>query len=143
MVLREKLKETKMTKLDTVTNYITKITQVHDQLAVVGEFVSNELMRTTMNGFSKPWAPFIKGIIAREKLPYFDSLWDDFIYEEIQGESLASQQVGDDENLALASQARGRGNTFGESTSHVGKKNYLSKENDFLPTRVATMLHNV
>jgi hypothetical protein len=79
MVLREKLKETKMTKLDTVTNYITKITQVHDQLAVVGEFVSNELMRTTMNGFSKPWAPFIKGIIAWEKLPYFDSLWDDFI----------------------------------------------------------------
>ena len=47
----------------------------------------------------------------------FDKLWDDFIQEEIQEESLAGQQVGDDENLALASQARkSKGNTGGEST---------------------------
>jgi hypothetical protein len=48
-------------------------------LAVVGEFVSNDLMKTTLNGFSKPWAPFIKRIVAWEKLPYFDRLWVDFI----------------------------------------------------------------
>jgi hypothetical protein len=129
MVLREKLRDTKMTRSDTVTSYLTKITQVRDQLAVVGEVVTDEeLVRTTLNGFSKPWAPFIKGIVARETLPKFDRLWDDFIQEEIQEESLAGQQVGDDENLALASQARkSKGNTGGESTSQAGKKKDLSK----------------
>ena len=52
---REKLKDTKMTKLDMVTSYLTKITQVHDQLADVGEVVlDKELVRTALNGFSKP-----------------------------------------------------------------------------------------
>jgi hypothetical protein len=61
-------------------------------LAVVGEVMSDELVRTALNGFSKPWAPFIKGIIAREKLPNFDRLWDDFIQVKIREESLEGQQ---------------------------------------------------
>jgi hypothetical protein len=102
-----------------MTSYLTKITQVCDQLVVVGEVVTDEeLVRTALNGFSKPWAPFIKGIMARETLPKFDRLWDDFIQEEIREESLAGQQVGDDEKLALASQARrSKGNTS-ESQLH-------------------------
>jgi hypothetical protein len=140
MVLREKFRNTKMTRSDTVTNYLTKITQVRDQLAAVGEVVTDEeMVRTALNGFTKPWAPFIKGIVARETLPKFDRLWDDFIQEEIREESLAGQQKGDDENLALASQARkskGKGsvkrNTGGESTSQAGKKRDLSKVKCFV-----------
>jgi hypothetical protein len=134
MVLREKLRDTKMTKLDTVTSYLIKITQVHDQLVVVGEVVSNEeLVRTALNGFSKPWAPFIKDIVAQEKLPNFDMLWDDFIQEEIREESLAGQQVGDDENLALASHARrSRENTSGESAPQAGKKKDMTKVKCFV-----------
>jgi hypothetical protein len=80
MVLREKLKDTNMTKLDTMTSYLTNITQVHDQLETIGEVVSDEeLVRMDLNGFSNPWAPFIKGIVAQEKLPDFDRLWDDII----------------------------------------------------------------
>jgi hypothetical protein len=91
MALRDKLKDTKMTKLDTVTGYLTKITQVRHQLATVGEVVSDEeLVGTTLNGFSKPCAPFIKGIVVWEKLPNFDKLWDDFIHKaKIREESLA------------------------------------------------------
>ena len=37
MVLREKLRDTKMTKTDNVTSYITRISQVCDELDVVGE----------------------------------------------------------------------------------------------------------
>jgi hypothetical protein len=129
MLLREKLRDTKMIKSNTVTNYLTKITQVHDQLAVVGEVMSEEeLVRMALNGFSKPWAPFIKGIVAQETLPKFDRLWADFFQEEIQEESLAGQQVGDDENLALASQTRrSRADTGGESTPQAEKKKDLSK----------------
>jgi hypothetical protein len=88
-------------------------------LVVVREVViDEEMVRTTLNGFTKPWAPFIKGIVARETLLKFDWLWDEFIQEEIQEESLAGQQKGDDENLSLASQTRkSKGNIGGESTS--------------------------
>jgi hypothetical protein len=73
-------------------------------LVAVGEVMTDEeMVRTTLNGFTKPWAPFIKGIVAPETLPKFDRLWDDFIQEEIREESLVGQQKGDDENLALAS----------------------------------------
>ena len=55
MVLREKLRSIKMTKTDTVASYLTKITQVRDELGVVGETISdNELVRTTLNGMAKP-----------------------------------------------------------------------------------------
>jgi hypothetical protein len=35
MVLREKLKDTKMTGSDTVTTYLTQIRQVRDELAAI------------------------------------------------------------------------------------------------------------
>jgi hypothetical protein len=57
-----------------------KITQICDQLAVVGEKeVDGELVNTALNGFSKPWEPFVKGISERENLPTFERLWDDHI----------------------------------------------------------------
>ena len=53
MVLREKLKNTKMTRLDTVTNYLTKITQVCDELATIGVVViEDEMVRMTLNGLT-------------------------------------------------------------------------------------------
>lgn len=59
-----------MTKTDTVASHLTKITQVRDELAVVGETVKDEeLVRIALNGFSKPWDAFVHGIVARENLP--------------------------------------------------------------------------
>jgi hypothetical protein len=105
-------------------------------LATVGEvMIDEEMVRTTLNGFTKPWAPFIKGIVAQETLPEFDRLWDDFIQGNIQEESLAGQQKSDDENLSLSNQERkskGKGSVKrsigGESTLHARKKKDLSKE---------------
>jgi hypothetical protein len=104
-------------------------------LATVGEVVlEQELVRTTPNGFTKSWASFVKGIMARENLTDWERLWDDFIQEEIREESLyGGQRKGDDdENLSLASHARtGKGktktNTSGEATSQNGKKKDMSK----------------
>ena len=39
MVLREKLRNTNMTETENVSLYITKITQVHDELGVIGEVI--------------------------------------------------------------------------------------------------------
>jgi hypothetical protein len=73
MVLREKLKGIKMTKTENVATYLTKITQVRDELGVVGEVIAdNELVRTALNGVTKQWVVFVEGIVARENLPKWD-----------------------------------------------------------------------
>ena len=80
MVLKEELGSTKMSKTDIVASYLSKITQICDMLAVVEEIVEVlKLVRIALNGLTKLWAPFVKGIVAREKLPYWEKLWDHFI----------------------------------------------------------------
>jgi 2-phosphoglycerate kinase len=55
MVLWDRLMNTKMSKTDSMTSYLIRITQVHDQLGAVGEVVTNvELVRVALNGFTKP-----------------------------------------------------------------------------------------
>jgi hypothetical protein len=39
----------------------------------------SKLVRTSLKGFRKEWTLFIKGIMAREKLPDWSRLWDDFV----------------------------------------------------------------
>ena len=47
MVLREKLKSIKMAKGEVLISYLTRISQVRDELAAVGEVVPNaKLVRT-------------------------------------------------------------------------------------------------
>jgi hypothetical protein len=36
------------------------------------------LVRTTLNGFTKQWEVFVHGVVAQEKLPDWERLWDDF-----------------------------------------------------------------
>ena len=80
MVLREKLKSIKMAKVEGVITYLTRVSQVRDELATVGEVVpSSELVQTTLNGVAKPWAIFVEAIVARENLPTWDRIWDDFV----------------------------------------------------------------
>ena len=53
-VLKEKLQNTKMRKGESVSSYLTRLRQVKDELADVGETVDGtELVRIALNGFSK------------------------------------------------------------------------------------------
>ena len=72
-----------MFDVDTVTTYLTKISQVRDELGPVGEKVEDEeFVRYALNGFIAKWHTFVQGVVAREKLPYWTRLWDDFVQEE-------------------------------------------------------------
>jgi hypothetical protein len=105
MVLREKLKSIKMTKAENVVTYLTRLTQVSDELGDVGEaIVDSDLVRTTLNGVSKQWVVFVEGIVAREKLPSWERLWDDFVQEQTRrGYVHGSSSTGhEEENVALA-----------------------------------------
>ena len=56
---------------------------MRDELAAVGEKVyGSELVKTTMNGMAKPWTVFVEAIVAKENLPSWDRLWDDFMQEK-------------------------------------------------------------
>ena len=93
MVLHEKLKSIKLVKDEKMVTYLTRITRVRDELAAVGEKVEDgELVRQALNGVTKSWAILVESIVAREKLPKWNRLWDDFTQEEtrrgyIQGSS--------------------------------------------------------
>jgi hypothetical protein len=53
---------------------------VRDELGAIGEAIADsEIVRTTLNGVSKQWAIFVEGIVARENLPKWERLWDDFV----------------------------------------------------------------
>ena len=62
MVLRDKHRNTKMSKIDTVLAYFTRITQVPCELSVVGETVpDHEMVRMTLNGMKNPWNTLHQG----------------------------------------------------------------------------------
>ena len=103
MVLREKLKSIRMNKGENMTTYLTRITQVRDELGAIGEVIQSvDLVRTASNGVAKPWVVFVESVVAREHMPSWDRLWDDFIWEEtrrgyVQGST--SHNKDDEENV--------------------------------------------
>ena len=69
-----------MTKGEGVVSYLTRLTRIRDEIRAVGSKTDDEeLVRIAINGFSKPWDTFVKGVVAREKLPDWQRLWDDFM----------------------------------------------------------------
>eukprot|EP00253_Pinus_taeda_P025394 PITA_25394 len=112
MVLKKKLKAIKMAKIDSATAYLTKITPVRDELAVIGEIIApTELVRIALNGLPKTWENFVDGIVARENR----------IQNEIKKNHLgAAKQVEEDDNVALL--ARGKKGRAKKQASNSGGK---------------------
>jgi hypothetical protein len=128
MVLREKLKSIKMTKAENMVTYLTRLTHVRDELGVVGEAIADsELVRTALNGVSKQWVVFVEGIVAREKLPNWERLWDDFVQEETRRGYVhgSSSTCHDEENVAIAANSKKKfkkGPNGGNKLKGEGKK---------------------
>jgi hypothetical protein len=93
MVLHDRLKGIRMLKSESVTSFLGRYTQIRDELGAVGEVVEpNSMVRTTLNNFTKPWGPFVRGIVAREVIPTWERMWDDFVQEETRLVADASGQ---------------------------------------------------
>ena len=83
MVLQERMHSTRMAKGEGVVPYLTRLTQIRDELGAVGSNTEDEeLVQIALNGFSKPSDTFVKGVVARKKLLDWQRLWDDFVQEE-------------------------------------------------------------
>lgn len=80
MMLKDKLHGTRMFKGDSMTSYLSKLTQVKNELVVVGEMiVEEELVHIALNGFSKHQMVFVKCVMGQDHLPDWARLWDDFV----------------------------------------------------------------
>jgi hypothetical protein len=80
MVLHDRLRGIRMLKDESVTSFLGRFTRIRDELGAVGEVVEpNSLVRQALHSFTKPWAPFVQGIVAREALPTWERMWDDFV----------------------------------------------------------------
>lgn len=54
MVMRDHAHNTRMAKGDNIASYLTKITQLRDEMAVVGEIIPEPgLVCIALNGFTK------------------------------------------------------------------------------------------
>ena len=79
------MKAIRMKGSESVVTYLSRFTDVRDELATIGEIVAEtELVRTTLHGFPKSWEVFIEGIVAREHLPDWNKLWSDCVQNEIR-----------------------------------------------------------
>ena len=114
MVLQERMRSTKMAKGRGVIPYLTRLTQIRDELEGVGSKTEDEeLVQIALNGFSKTRDTFIKDVVAREKVPDWERLWDDFVQEETcmgqgSGSSNSASHIVDEEALALAGKSKGK-----------------------------------
>jgi hypothetical protein len=72
-----------MEKDDTITSFFTKISQIKDQLLVIGVPVDDDdLVQTIVDGLPPAWVVFLSGINARETQPNFERMWHDCLQEE-------------------------------------------------------------
>ena len=74
-----------MQKGEGVTSYLTRLHNVRDELATVGEKpFDDELVCTTLNGFSKECCTFVQVIYGGDTLLDWDCLWSDFTQGELR-----------------------------------------------------------
>jgi hypothetical protein len=132
LTLRNQLRNMKMKNSESVTSYLMRVSQIRDQLATIGDVISDkELVTKTLNGFPTFWIPFVQGVCARSKLPKFDKLWEDCTHEESR---LADQQkrlIFDEEEALIAQENKKssfrKNNKEDNSVRVPDKKNDVSK----------------
>lgn len=67
MMLSNKLRATRMSKIDTITASLMEINEIRDQLAsAVEEVKGDEVVPIALNMFSSSWQPFVHGVCAQE-----------------------------------------------------------------------------
>jgi len=123
MNLRTQIKNTKMQKGEIVQDYFSRVSQFKEQLEAIGyNLDGDELIMTTHNGITRPWASVIQTIYARKEKLQFDSLWEECVQEEARVANREAVLLRN-EYQSLASHAKG-----GNKMSHFQKETNFHKE---------------
>jgi hypothetical protein len=114
MALKDKLHDTKMGKEESVSSYLTRVAQVKDELAAVGEVISDsELVRIALKGFTKEWEVSVKCVVGREHLPIGADCGTISLRRRSEEGSQSSGQKTDgaEENVVLAAKRKKKGSS--------------------------------
>jgi hypothetical protein len=83
MSLKNELRDTRMTKDDTISSYFVRISQLRDQIQAINEvFLDKEIMIIALNGLLRPWDAFASSMNTRKEFPTFEELWTYCAQEE-------------------------------------------------------------
>ena len=83
-----------------------------------------KLIRIALNGFSKSWESFVRGIVARENMPSWERLWDYFLQEKLRGGSTYTSSHhggGEADRVALAAKGKKKVNKKGPKSGDKKK----------------------
>jgi hypothetical protein len=125
-----------MEKDDFVASFFTKISQLIDQLLVIGVTIDDDdLVQSVVDGLPSSWETFLARINARKNQPDFERLWHDCLQE--QGRIQSRNGTSKEENLALTTRTR-RGKIFTSQKKFPQKEKSKGgfKGKDFDMTRV-------
>eukprot|EP00253_Pinus_taeda_P019110 PITA_19110 len=109
LAFKDKLRNIKCEKGDSMPKYLTKFTQCRDELGSVGVTIDDEdLVSLALLGLPKSWNSYQDSVNGREKFPGWERLWSDLVQEEIRQNTRdgSSSNAPDEENCALATKAK-------------------------------------
>jgi hypothetical protein len=76
MRLKNEIRDTKMSKDDTVASYFVRISQLRDQLQAIEEVIpEKEIVNIALNGLSRSWDAFAASMNTRKEFPTLEELW--------------------------------------------------------------------
>eukprot|EP00253_Pinus_taeda_P003072 PITA_03072 len=130
LALKNKLRNIKCEKDDSMPKYLTKFTQCRDELGSVEVTVDDEdLVSLDLLGLLKSWHSYQDSVNGQEKLPGWERPWSDLVQEEIRRNTRdeSSSKAPDEENCALAAKAKKGNNKKDSHSGAKGKKQDMSK----------------
>ena len=81
--LKKQLHTIKMDKNETVASFFSRISQLKEQLLVVGAKTEEDVfIGAAIDKLPNSWTPFISSVCGRGQFPSFEGFWHDCIEEE-------------------------------------------------------------
>eukprot|EP00253_Pinus_taeda_P026654 PITA_26654 len=130
LAVKDKLRNIKCEKGDSMLKYLMKFTQCRDELGSVGVTINDEdLVSLALLGLPKSLHSYQDSINGQEKFPGWERLWSDLVQEEIRQNTRdeSSSKASDEENCALVAKAKKGKNKKASHSGVKGKKQDMSK----------------
>eukprot|EP00253_Pinus_taeda_P002035 PITA_02035 len=125
LALKDKLKNIKFEKGDSIPKYLTNFTQYRDELGSVGVTVDDkDLVSLALLGLPKSLHSYQDSVNGREKLPRWESVQKEIKRNTRDG---SSSKASDEENCILAAKAKKGKNKKASHSGAKGKKKDMSK----------------
>jgi hypothetical protein len=128
MSLKNELRDTKMTKDDTIASYVVRISQLRDQLQAIEEVIpEKEVVNIALNGLSRSWDAFAASMNTRKEFPTLEELWTCCAQEETRINSKRKYHKEGDAQAYATKFKKHEGNKIFGSRKKFNHKRDMSK----------------